>query len=73
MKLEMARGLFLAGALGVTTLCVAAWNEPGATLVKSSEGRSYCPLPHSGRSQFEAMRPDQDLLLLLYGLSQGMR
>ena len=73
MKLEIARGLFLVGALGVTTLCVAAWNEPGATLVQSSESRSYCPLPPDGKSRFEAVRPDQDLLLLLYGLSQGMR
>ena len=73
MKLEIARGLFLIGALGVTTLCVAAWNEPGATLVQSSESRSYCPLPPDGKSRFEAVRPDQDLLLLLYGLSQGKR
>lgn len=73
MKLEIARGLFLIGALGVTTLCVAAWNESGATLVQSSESRSYCPLPPDGKSRFEAVRPDQDLLLLLYGLSQGMR
>lgn len=40
MKLEIARGLFLVGALGVTTLCVAAWNEPGAALVQSSVERS---------------------------------
>ncbi|MBS9725175.1 hypothetical protein EGJ71_15135 [Stutzerimonas stutzeri] len=73
MKLEIARGLFLIGALGVTTICVAAWNEPGATLVQSSESRSYCPLPPGSKSRFEAARPDQDLLLLLYGLSQGMR
>ena len=73
MKLEIARGLFLIGALGVTTLCVAAWNEPGATLAQSSESRSYCPLPPGSKSRFEAARPDQDLLLLLYGLSQGMR
>ncbi|MCQ4300439.1 hypothetical protein [Pseudomonas songnenensis] len=73
MKLEIARGLFLVGALGVTTLCVAAWNEPGATLVQSSMERSYCPLPPGSKSRFDAARPDQDLLLLLYGLSQGMR
>ena len=73
MKLEIARGLFLVGALGVTTLCVAAWNEPGVALVQSSVERSYCPLPPNGKSRFDAVRPDQDLLLLLYGLSQGMR
>ncbi|AWM60787.1 hypothetical protein C6Y58_15310 [Stutzerimonas stutzeri] len=73
MKLEIARGLFLVGALGVTTLCVAAWNEPGAILVQSSMERSYCPLPPGSKSRFDAARPDQDLLLLLYGLSQGMR
>ena len=73
MKLEIARGLFLVGALGVTTLCMAAWNEPGATLVQGNAERNYCPLPPNSKSRFEAARPDQDLLLLLYGLSQGMR
>ncbi|EXF43259.1 hypothetical protein BAY1663_04310 [Pseudomonas sp. BAY1663] len=71
MKLEIARGLFLVGALGVATLCVAAWHEPGATLVQSGESRSYCPLPPSARNGGTALRPDRDLLLFLYGLSQG--
>lgn len=73
MKLEIARGMFLVGALGITTLCVGAWNEPSAMLVQSSTEREYCPLPPSGNARFDAARPDQDLLLLLYGLSQGMR
>ncbi|MBE7376350.1 hypothetical protein [Pseudomonas lopnurensis] len=70
MKLETARAFFLVGALGLTSLCIAAWHEPGA-LVVGNENRSYCPLPPvSGFEQAE-LRPDHDLLLFLYSLSQG--
>ncbi|MCQ4253614.1 hypothetical protein [Stutzerimonas stutzeri] len=72
MKLEIARGLFLVGALGVTTLCVAAWNEPNARLVQGGEIRELCALPPNARNRYEVVRPDQDLLLFLYGLSQGV-
>jgi len=72
MKLEIVRGLFLVGALGIATLCAAAWSEPGARLVQSGENRAQCPLPANARVRGEALRPDHDLLLLLYGLSQGI-
>jgi len=31
MKLEIARGLFLVGALGVAALALAAWEQPSDT------------------------------------------
>lgn len=71
MKLEIARGVFFAGALTVASLCGAAWSEPTANVVRSSENRSYCPLPVE-RAMGSALRPDGDLLLLLYGLSQSL-
>lgn len=72
MKLEIARGLFIAGALGMTSLCATIWNEPAAKVIARSTLGDYCPVPRLERSSISAMQPDQDLLLLMYGLSQSM-
>ncbi|KGK82989.1 hypothetical protein DP64_10310 [Stutzerimonas degradans] len=73
MKLEIARGVFLASALTVASLCGAAWSEPTANVIHSSESRDFCPLPAAAaRAQQLALQPDGDLLLLLYGLSQSL-
>ncbi|MCY1393344.1 hypothetical protein D3C76_790030 [compost metagenome] len=69
MKLEIARGLFLLGALAVTTAAFAAWEEPRPDVVSAAD---HCPLPHVVKSQVAA-RPDQDLLLFMFGLAQGVR
>jgi hypothetical protein len=71
MKLEVARGLFLIGALAVASLAVAAWEQP-RTQVLSSENGDYCPLPRVAKTSVAA-QPDHDLLLFMFGLSQGMR
>jgi hypothetical protein len=73
MKLEMARGLFLVGALGIVTLCAAAWSEPDARVVARGELAGYCPVPRliQVTSPLEA-RPDQDLLLFIYSMSQSL-
>lgn len=74
MKLEIARGLFLVGALGVASLAAAAWHEPEFSVVDGSEGQSYCPAPPRMRATLHTqLQPDQDLLLLMFGLSQGLR
>ena len=70
MKLEVTRALFLVGALGVASMAVAAWHEPSPSVV-SVNGLGYCPLPPNARSQAPA-QPDQSLLLLMFGLSQGL-
>lgn len=69
MKLEIARGLFLAGALTVASLAAAAWQEPGPQVISMSD-KGYCPLPLQARAT-EWVQPDQRLLLLMFGLSQG--
>lgn len=72
MKLEIARGLFLVGSLGVASLCAAAWSEPDAKVVARSDLSSHCAVPRTAQvSQAEA-RPDHDLLLFMYGLSQSL-
>ncbi|QRY81639.1 hypothetical protein JVX91_11240 [Pseudomonas sp. PDNC002] len=71
MKLEVTRGLLLVGALGVATLAAAAWHEPGPTVITSSSGLDSCPMPANLRAKQQDIRPDHDLLLFLFGMSQG--
>jgi len=46
-----------------------AWIEPGTQVLQSNE-RGYCPLPPSARQVAAPVRPDHDLLLFIYSLSQ---
>lgn len=69
MKLEIARGLFLVGALCVASLAAAAWHEPG-TQVISPNDKGYSPVASKMRAD-KVVRPDQDLLLFMFGLLQG--
>lgn len=72
MKLEIARGLFLVGSLGIASLCAAAWSEPDAKVVARSELSDHCAVPRIARMALTDARPDQDLLLFMYGLSQSL-
>ncbi|GFM89974.1 hypothetical protein PSCICO_53730 [Pseudomonas cichorii] len=70
MKLEMARGLFVVGALATATVAVAAWEQPSTKILSVQSGEGHCPLPRVVKSM-QAVKPDHDLLLLMYGLVQG--
>ena len=72
MKLEIARGLFLIGALAVTSMAVAVWEQPRSQVLSASNAGAHCPLPRVVKAS-EAIRPDDDLLLFMFSLSQGMR
>ena len=72
MKLEIARGLFLVGALGVSSFAALAWSEPAPAVLSDLSSQAYCRLPTNHPAEEQA-RPDQDLLLLMFGLSQGMK
>ncbi|HEN8709786.1 MULTISPECIES: hypothetical protein [Pseudomonas] len=72
MKLEIARALFLIAGLAVTTVAVAAWEEPRPVVFSKAEQAEQCALPRDVKQQIQA-QPDQDLLLLLFGLRQGLR
>ncbi|WP_323613535.1 hypothetical protein [Pseudomonas putida] len=72
MKLEIARALFLIAGLAVTTVAVAAWEEPRPRVFSKAEQAEQCALPRDMKQQVQA-QPDQDLLLLLFGLRQGLR
>ena len=73
MKLEIARALFLIAGLAVTTVAVAAWEEPKPTVFSKAEMADQCALPREARPQQAQVAPDQDLLLFLFGLRQGLR
>ncbi|ADR58640.1 MULTISPECIES: hypothetical protein [Pseudomonas] len=74
MKLEIARALFLVAGLAVTTVAVAAWEEPRPTVFSKAEMAEQCALPRDAKPQQQARsEPDQDLLLFLFGLRQGLR
>ncbi|HHJ1298010.1 hypothetical protein D3C76_586400 [compost metagenome] len=72
MKLEIARALFLVAGLAVTTVAVAAWEEPKPMVFSKAEMADQCALPRVAKQQAQA-KPDQDLLLFLFGLRQGLR
>ena len=72
MKLDIARGVFLIGALGVASLAAAAWHEPGPAVLHSLSAQNQCSMPANVRAK-TAVHPDQDLLLLVFGLAQGAR
>jgi hypothetical protein len=72
MKLEIARSLFLLAALATATVAVAAWEEPRPGVINASASLTHCPLPRAVKPQVDA-KPDHDLLLFLFGMSQGLR
>lgn len=72
MKLEIARGLFLVGALAVASLAVAAWEQPRTQVLSAEHGDARCPMPRVAKAAVTA-QPDHDLLLFMFGLSQGLR
>ena len=72
MRLEIARGFFLVTALSVASLAAAAWQETSPQVISLNEQLGYCPLPPQARLT-EALKPDEDLLLFMFSLSQGVR
>ncbi|OIN49939.1 hypothetical protein [Pseudomonas costantinii] len=72
MKLEIARGMFLVGALGIAALALAVWEQPRTQVLSAVQGDAQCLLPRVAKTS-SAAKPDHDLLLFLFGMSQGMR
>jgi hypothetical protein len=72
MKSAIARSLFLVAALAVTTAAVAAWEQPHSSVISADHGQGICQMPRALKAQV-ASRPDQDLLLFMFSLGQGVR
>lgn len=61
-------------ALGVASAAAAAWHEPGPGVVHGvSKGMKQCPMPPNVRAKMAQVEPGDELLLLLFALSQGRR
>ncbi|MDH0095137.1 hypothetical protein L1F06_020540 [Ectopseudomonas hydrolytica] len=75
MKLETARGLFLGLALSVTAIAAAAWQEPGPRVVDGHDCKTeqHCPNAPLRKQIQPAVKPDANLLLLMFGLSGAMK
>lgn len=59
-------------ALGVASLALAAWEQPRMEVLNGTRTGESCPMPRVARSS-ASVAPDHDLLLFMFGLSQGMR
>lgn len=60
------------GALAVTSMAVAVWEQPRSQILSASTVGAHCPVPRIAKAS-EAIQPDNDLLLFMFGLSQGMK
>jgi hypothetical protein len=69
MKLEITRGLFLVGALGVASLALTVWEQPGPRILGAEIGAGYCPLPRVAKVE-QVVKPSHDLLLFMFGMTQ---
>ena len=71
MKLEIARGLFLVGALGIAALALAAWEQPRTQVLSAVQSGGQCLLPRIAKAS-ATVKPDHDLLLFMFGMSRGV-
>ena len=74
MKLEIARGLFLVAALGLTAVAAAAWEQPGPRVLESRNcGMTPCPIVPIRKQALPEIEPDTNLLLFMLGLRTAMK
>ncbi len=62
----------MVGALGVAALALAAWEQPRTQVLSASQGGAQCLLPRVAKAS-TAAKPDHEMLLFMFGMSQGMR
>ncbi len=60
------------GALGIASLALASWEMPRTEILSAVQGGGQCPLPRIAKVN-AVVQPDHQLLLFMFGLSQGMR
>jgi hypothetical protein len=70
MNSSAARSVFFLAACCVASVAAAAWHEPRPQVVSHFSANS-CPVPGKARILTQAST-DQDLLLFMFGLAQGM-
>jgi hypothetical protein len=74
MNLQIARSVFFMASLALTTAAVAAWHEPRPGVVRVEDGQGLCAFPKAQKAESAAAaQPSHNLLLLMLGLTQGLR
>lgn len=51
---------------------MAAWQPPVTQVLSATATGAHCPIPRVAKVVAEA-KPDQELLLFMYGMKQGLR
>ena len=62
----------MVGALGVAALALAAWEQPRTQVLSATQSGGQCLFPRVAKASV-AVKPDHELLLFMFGMSQGMR
>jgi hypothetical protein len=53
-------------------MALAAWEQPRTQVLSATQGGGQCLLPRVAKASVAA-KPDHELLLFMFGMSQGMR
>lgn len=70
----LSRVFFLLAALSIGAVAVAAWVEPAPKVLSGWGPQSECRVPANARRKILAqVQPDQDLLLVIFSLSQAFK
>ena len=59
-------------ALAIASVALAAWEQPKPQVLSATLGGNHCPFPRVAKVESVA-KPDHDLLLFMFGMSQGLR
>ena len=70
MKLEITRAFGVVGVVAVCAIASLAWSEPTLSVISAENGRGYCAVPVSN-ALLANQQVSEDLLLLMFSLSQG--
>jgi hypothetical protein len=70
MKLEITRAFSVLAAVAVFAAASVVWSEPSMTVLTAENGLGYCPA-HDASAHLSDRQPSEDLLLLMFSLSQG--
>ncbi len=73
MKLEIARGLFVAGALAVVSMAMVTLEQPRTQVLSTVHAGTHCPLPRVVKSSVASHSDNDELLLFMFGMTQGMK
>lgn len=63
----------MAGALAVVSLAVVGLEQPRTQVLSAMNGGAHCPLPRVTKSSVVSHSDNDELLLFMIGMAQGMK